>query len=104
MSLLLAGSAAPPAPSIIGGWFEDAEDDFGFDEESQAVFLITEAVVAVAFVDSFKPDLDDEEDELPPDHQSQWIDFIQTIFRMVDGEVDEEEDLGDYVLFRKSVV
>ena len=98
MSLLLAGGAAPVAPSIIQGRFEDAENDFGFDEEQQAVFWVADAVVvAVQFVDSFKSDLEDDEEDLPPDQQGQWIDFIQTIFRMPDNEVDEEEDLGDYI-------
>lgn len=99
MSLLLAGGAAPPAaPSIIGGWFAEVEDDFE-DFEQQAVFWVADAVVVVAFVDSFRPDVDDDEDELPPDQTVQWIDFIQTIFRVPDEEVNEEDDLGDFSAF-----
>jgi hypothetical protein len=96
MSLLLASGAAPVAPSIIQGWFEDAEDDWGFDEEQQAVFWVADAVIVVQFVDSFKSDLEDDEEDLPPDQQGQWIDFIQTIFRVPDEEVDEEDELADY--------
>jgi hypothetical protein len=99
MSLLLAGGAAPVAPSIIQGWFADAEDDWEFDEEVQAVFSVPEAP-AIVFIDSFETTLTDDDDEdLPEDQQSQWIDFIQTIFRMPDEEVDEEEDLGDFSAF-----